>query len=68
MKTKCNLKIYICDFCVHYVDDYAYIENSFAGEGICGIDNERVQCYWDCHNKKYKCKICDTEILPNEEK
>jgi len=32
----------ICDFCLHYRDEYENIEGKFAGEGLCDIDNSEV--------------------------
>lgn len=34
----------ICDFCIHYQDEYRDIlqNDSFAGEGICSVTKEEV--------------------------
>lgn len=47
----------ICDFCIHYQDEYRDIQNNglFAGEGICDIDGSETDAASGYNCENYEC-------------
>ena len=55
---ECKQQGSICDFCIHYADQYRDIEGKeceFAGYGICKISNEEVEANEGYHCNDFEC-------------
>lgn len=47
----------ICDFCIHYKDEYEGTDKGFSGEGICKVKNIEVMAHDGCDDDFYCVRV-----------